>query len=212
MLAYDILSPEAREPLLALLVHMIWADNRVSPQEISAARGAAAALGLPSRMLEPPPEAWPPAERVARTERSRDEGGEAGGDVALGTLPPPSGVWASGANEGILRALAQGARALPMVDFAKLTKRDGALTYAAAAWMALADDVETPAETALLGGLAREIGLPREAAAALHGLAHRVRARVGSDTRALPWWKEFDVLMARAARAYDRRALEAAAA
>ncbi len=40
------LSPEARDTIFDLVVHVVWADGRLSPDELAGARGAARALGL----------------------------------------------------------------------------------------------------------------------------------------------------------------------
>lgn len=41
-----MVSVHARDVFFDLLVHVLWADGRVTPEELSAARGAANALGM----------------------------------------------------------------------------------------------------------------------------------------------------------------------
>jgi len=43
---FRLVSPRARDTLFDLVVHVLWADGRVTPDELSSARGAALALEL----------------------------------------------------------------------------------------------------------------------------------------------------------------------
>lgn len=46
MSSIRLVSPRARDVFFDLTVHVLWADGRVTPDELSAARGVAIALGL----------------------------------------------------------------------------------------------------------------------------------------------------------------------
>jgi hypothetical protein len=90
---------------------------------------------------------------------------------------------------------------LPMGE---LTARECAIVYVCAAWMAFADAVEEPNETALLGKLRERLGLPVDEAA--HLKAHAVRLSAAVRASRESWWHGFDRLVVEAARGIEPRA------
>lgn len=87
------------------------------------------------------------------------------------------------------------------LDIAPLRERDRELVYVCAAWMAMADAVEDPGETELLGRLGARLALSDERASWLKARATELRkAQVASKAT---WWRSFDRLVVEAARALE---------
>jgi len=84
------------------------------------------------------------------------------------------------------------------LDLSGLTERDRELIYLCAAWMAMADEVEQPEETAMLVRVRTQLGLSKERASSLKGQAVGLRQ---SRPPGHSWWREFDALVVEAARA-----------
>jgi aspartate ammonia-lyase len=85
------------------------------------------------------------------------------------------------------------------LDVAPLRDRDRELVYLCAAWMALADTIEDPAETELLARLRTKLAVGDERAEWLEARAGELRqSQVVSKAT---WWRSFDKLVMEAARA-----------
>lgn len=84
------------------------------------------------------------------------------------------------------------------LDVAPLRERDRELVYVCAAWMAMADTVEDPGETDLLGRLRARLDLSEGRASFLKERATELhKAQVASKAT---WWRSFDRLVVEAAR------------
>ena len=86
------------------------------------------------------------------------------------------------------------------IDPSRLGTRDREIIYLCAAWMALADEVEDPAETRILERLRTRFGLGEERSAWLRRRAEALRAEQAPDAS---WWRAFDRLVVGAARALE---------
>lgn len=79
----------------------------------------------------------------------------------------------------------------------RLNARDRELIYLCAAWMALADEVEDPAETRVLERLQKRMEIA-------DGRAHELKNRAAALRDRQPatsWWRAFDRLVVEAAKA-----------
>ena len=85
------------------------------------------------------------------------------------------------------------------VDVSGLDARDKDLVYLCAAWMAMADEVEEPSETAVLARIAARLGLTADRSAWL--MQRAVELRQSQTTARATWWRSFDKLVVEAARA-----------
>ncbi len=84
----------------------------------------------------------------------------------------------------------------------RLNGRDRDLIFLCAAWMALADEVEDPAETRVLERLQRRMEIPDERA---QGLKQRA-AELRDSQPGTSWWRAFDRLVVEAAKALQQEA------
>ena len=91
-----------------------------------------------------------------------------------------------------------------MVD--QLRERDRELIYLCAAWMALADDEEAPDEVAVLDRLKERLDLDDERAGWLHDQAGILRQ--SSKETGASWWRAFDMVVVKAAKALHIRATQ----
>jgi hypothetical protein len=82
------------------------------------------------------------------------------------------------------------------LDIDRLNLRDRELIYVCAAWMALADEVEAPAETSVLERLQARFDLGQDRVSWLKDRAAKLRAKQPES-----WWRAFDKLVVEAARA-----------
>lgn len=89
------------------------------------------------------------------------------------------------------------------LDVAPLRARDRELVYLCAAWMAMADTVQDPQETELLGRIRARLGVDAGRATWLEARAKELReAQVVSKAT---WWRSFDRLVVDAARALESK-------
>lgn len=121
--------------------------------------------------------------------------------------------WADGRLDRGERGAASGAAiALGLVDLADhlemapslydlrlddLGLRERRMAYVAAAWMALADGIELPSETAMLEWLRQRMELPPAVAEELRRRARQMRTHRYDDC---PGWRELDDLLVEVAR------------
>jgi hypothetical protein len=92
-------------------------------------------------------------------------------------------------------------RAPEELDLTNLGARDRELVFVCAAWMALADEVEDPAETRILERLQGAFGLDDARASWLKDRAAELRERQAPGHS---WWRAFDALVVEAAKALSR--------
>lgn len=90
---------------------------------------------------------------------------------------------------------------LDELDFSGLSARDREMIYLCAAWMAIADSVEEPEETELLGSLRRKLAIESARGQWLKTRAFSLHES-GSSRRA-SWWRSFDTLVVEAVRAIE---------
>jgi len=128
-----LLSARARDVLYDLLVHVSWADGRITPDELSAARGAADALSMDTSSF----------------------GGLFGRVVV----------------------------SLDAIGLEQLGPLERPLAYAAAVWMAMADQELAVSEHAVLRRARRALDLPEELAGRIELMSIQ-HARQGSLTAA----------------------------
>lgn len=108
--------------------------------------------------------------------------------TALGLVQPPDAALASPDRTPV-----------PIADIvvSHLGSRDRELIYLCAAWMAMADEVEVPAETRLLDVLQAHLELADDRAEWLGGRAVGLRREQTPDGS---WWRAFDRLVVSAAK------------
>lgn len=87
------------------------------------------------------------------------------------------------------------------LDVSGLRERDRELVYLCASWMAMADTVEDPEETALLARLRERLEVGEERASWLK--ARAVDLRKAQQSTKATWWRSFDKLVVDAARALE---------
>lgn len=85
------------------------------------------------------------------------------------------------------------------LDVSALGSREREMVYLCAAWMAMADQVEDPEETALLQRIERRLDISADRGAWLKERA--IALREEQATERATWWRSFDKLVVSAARA-----------
>lgn len=90
---------------------------------------------------------------------------------------------------------------LDELDLSGLDARDREMIYLCAAWMAIADSVEEPEETELLGELRRKLEIESARGQWLKKRAFSLHE--SGSSRVTSWWRNFDTLVVDAVRAIE---------
>ncbi len=87
--------------------------------------------------------------------------------------------------------------AMSTIGLDQVSKRDADIVFICAAWMALADRIEDPREAQLLEVLQEKLRITNERAQTLKERARDLRRETPAT---VSWWKQFEILVVRAAR------------